>query len=397
MAGAFSWHFGAGRPAGGALPWALASFGLASAGQVAPPLCALAAGFALLFVFRGTGRLVETAAIVCIYFVAQTGMNLYMKSVLSQEVVDESAGFKGVPIGFLVTAIQQFVAFFVFCSYLWVGKLMGRGYRVKQFSNWTAYFAVFCFSVFAALNLGLNNFSLSLVAISINMVIRGCLPLFAAVSQTLVDSALGRDRKAIPAMDWLLMIAGVCCACLATYAKSKASDSIEDSESLRLGVVVCVASVFAGALSMVLAGVLGSELKLKPAETTCYMALPAGLVLLAPAFAVPHPMGTWPGSPHMTDWQVLKEVMERKPTVLLPVLFSGVLAFLYNILQYWLVHKLSAAHAAFAGNFNKAATVVLFLALGLERLPEGGYNAMFLLAVAGDIAAFTMYSVRKAR
>lgn len=61
------------------------------------------------------------------------------------------------------------------------------------------------------------------------------------------------------------------------------------------------------------------------------------------------------------------------------------------------MHDFSAANAAFAGNFNKAATVVLFLALGLERLPEGGYNAMFLLAVAGDIVAFTMYSVRKAR
>merc|ERR1711972_145651 len=170
----------------------------------------------------------------------------------------------------------------------------------------------------------------------------------------------------------------------------------EGSAGLVLGVICCVASLFSGALNMVLAGILGSELKLNPLDTTCYMALPAGIVLLLPALLISHPMGKWPGFPDMTDWQVVAEVLTRKPMALLPVAFSGILAFFYNILQYTLVHKLSAAYAAFAGNFNKAATVALSLALGLEALPAGGYGQLFLLAVVGNIAAFTFYSSRKA-
>ncbi|CAE8590967.1 unnamed protein product, partial [Polarella glacialis] len=164
-----------------------------------------------------------------------------------------------------------------------------------------------------------------------------------------------------------------------------------------LGVSCCFLSIFSGALNMVLAGVLGTSMKLNPLDTTCYMALPAGLVLLLPAMLVSHPMKGWPGFSSMTDWEVLGEVMSRNPAVLTPVLFSGVLAFCYNILQYTLVHKLSAAYAAFAGNFNKAATVALSLALGLEALPAGGYGNMFLLAVLGNIAAFSVYSAMKAQ
>merc|ERR1712066_1102947 len=178
---------------------------------------------------------------------------------------------------------------------------------------------------------------------------------------------MDQGKTSIVPMEWVLMLAGVFCAGLATYAKN-----------------------------MALAGVLGTKMKLNPLDTTCYMALPAGLVLLVPALIVSHPMGKWPGFPEMTDWQVVAEVLTRKPLALLPVAFSGVLAFCYNILQYTLVHKLSAAYAAFAGNFNKAAPVALALALGLESLPAGSYGQLFLAAVIGNIAAFTIYSSRKA-
>lgn len=249
-----------------------------------------------------------------------------------------------------------------------------------------------------ALNIGLNNFSLSLVAISINLIVRSCLPLTTALSQLLVGGFIGHSKDAaVTPAAWVLMLLGVGCAGLATYAKNTADSSQEESGSLFLGVLCCIGSLFSGALNMVLAGVLGTSLKLNPLDTTCYMALPAGLVLLIPSMLVSHPMGKWPGFPSMTDWEVLQEVVARNPQALLPVVFSGVLAFVYNILQYTLVHKLSAAYAAFAGNFNKAATVAFALLLGLESVPDGRYGHLFLLAVLGNIAAFTAYSAMKTK
>lgn len=362
--------------------------------QAAPPIVALGLGFGL-YAFGPGGS--EVIAIVMIYFGAQTGMNLYMKSVLSKIVVDEEEGLRGIPIGFLLTAIQQFVAFLAFSCFLLLSKLFSNPYKVKPLKDSKEYFAMILFSLAFALNIGLNNFSLSLVAISINLIIRSCLPLSTALSQLVVGSLLGDGKKdGISAKDWVLMLSGVGCAGLATYAKKMAGDNPEDSAALVLGVIVCVASIFSGALNMVLAGVLGTKMKLNAVDTTCYMALPAGLALLVPSLLVSHPMSKWPGFSSMTDWEVLQEVLARNPSALLPVAFSGILSFCYNILQYTIVHKLSATYAAFAGNFNKAATVALSLALGLEALPSGDYGYLFLLAVVGNIAAFTAFSALQA-
>jgi len=350
-----------------------------------------------LYAFGGDSKATETAAIVLIYFGAQTGMNLYMKSVLSKIVIDAELGLKGIPIGFLLTAIQQFVAFIAFCCFLLAGKFFSSGYQVKKLTTTREYVAVLCFSMTFALNIGLNNFSLSLVAISINMIIRSCLPLSTALSQIVVGSFMGSAEVKISPAEWVLMSVGVICAALATYAKNMSGQGTDESAGLVLGVIVCVASIFSGALNMVLAGVLGTTMKLNPLDTTCYMALPAGLVLILPALLVPHPMSKWPDYDPMTDWEVLRAVIRLNPMALMPVLFSGVLAFVYNILQYTLVHKLSAAYATFAGNFNKAATVGLSLLLGMEALPEGFYGYVFLAAVIGNIGAFTVYSSLKAK
>jgi len=364
--------------------------------QSAPPLGALALGFGLYFLWGAASKVAETASIVLIYFGAQSGMHVYMKVVLSKIVIDEHDGLKGVPIGFLLTSIQQFVAFMAFGCFLLMGRLFSSGYQVKKLTTPKEYIAMLCFSVTFALNVGLNNFSLTLVPISVNLIIRSCMPLSTAVSQIAVGKLMGQGSKSIPSMDWAFMLFGVGCAALATVVRNKANVA-DASPGMLLGVFWCVASIFAGAINMVMAGVLGTEMKLNPLDTTCYMALPAGLVLLVPALVAPHPMTDWPGFPSMTDWEVLVEVMARKPVALVPVIFSGILAFCYNILQYTLVHKLSASYAAFAGNFNKAATVALSLLLGLEAVPKGHYGHIFVMAVMGNIAAFTVFSTLKAK
>ncbi|CAK9116929.1 unnamed protein product [Durusdinium trenchii] len=117
------------------------------------------------------------------------------------------------------------------------------------------------------------------------------------------------------------------------------------------------------------------------------------------SFCSPRSVGhrTRPGQENMTDWEVLKQLLDRNPYVLLHVFTSGVLSLIYNSLQYTMVHKLSATHATFAGNFNKAATIALSLFLGLEALPSGLYGKIFVLAILGNITAFTAFSASKAK
>ena len=69
------------------------------------------------------------------------------------------------------------------------------------------------------------------------------------------------------------------------------------------------------------------------------------------------------------------------------------LEFLLRLLQH---SPTKASHAAFAGNFNKAATISLSICLGLETLPGGKWKFVMLLGIAGNILAFTAWSYLQA-
>merc|ERR1719263_1534170 len=74
------------------------------------------------------------------------------------------------------------------------------------------------------------------------------------------------------------------------------------------------------------------------------------------------------------------------------VLMSGVLAAGYNVLQYTVVQYLSAAHAALAGNFNKAGVVLISIGMGLEALPGGVWSVLLFVAILGNIGSFAIFS-----
>lgn len=345
-------------------------------------------GFALYFAGGP-----ETPAILSIYFGAQTGMNLFMKNLLSKIVVDEEEGLKGVPIGLLLTAIHQFMGL-IFFGLCWFGsRVLSLDFVQVAKIERNEWASLLLFSLAFAANIGLNNFSLSLVAISINMIIRSCLPLSTAILQAFI----GKEQKSnLNQKQWVFMLTGVACAGIASWAKSHTNS--EESAALSLGVSITVASIFAGAANMVMAGNIK---RLSAFDKVCYMSGPAGLALFTASLFTLHPVSQWPNHPDMmTDWQILKEVLSRNPSIFGPVgfiLLSGVLSFFYNILQYTVVHKLSPTHCTLAGNFNKAATIALSLTMGLETVPAGFYGQMFVLAILGNIGAFTMFSMSKGK
>jgi len=362
--------------------------------EVSIPLTALFFGI----LCRETGiQSLKTPAQLAIYFGAQTGMLLFAKIVISSAVVSEELGLRGLPGAFLMTASHQLICFVLFGSAFVLSWLTPWSYTPKRLTSLSDVYWLLLFSATFAANIGLNNFSFQFLPLSMNLIIRSCLPIATAVVQKIAPSrhcvAKGEERHS---KEILCMVIGVACAALATVAQSQAqSGKMHSPDSLLLGVFVCVVSIFAGACNMVLACRLGDSMKLNSTDITFYMGLPAAFMLLLPSCFLSHP--SWPGQPSMTDVEVYRHVYEWAPGVLGLGLLLGVFASAYNVTQYAMVQSLSATYTTFAGNFNKAFTIVISLGVGLEELPHGVWGCVMLLATLGNIGSFTAYSMLQLR
>jgi len=360
--------------------------------QLVVPLVAVCMGLPLMWM-EGT---LNTIGKVAIFFGAQTFMNLYMKVVLSGSVVSRELHLMGYPAGFAVTAMQQFTSFAIILlgiAVLWFSPWRYTPTIVNTKFGWMT---VLAFSVTFTGNIALNNFSMSLLPLSVNLIIRSCSPLSTFFCEIATDKMAGRTVKDISVVEISLMLLGIACAGMAVIAKSQLSKASADPEAgsnVVLGVLVCLASLLSASMSMALAGLMGTSLKMNPIDTALYMAPPATLMLLVPIFFMPHPT-EWPGA-MLTDWQITKTVAQHAPEVIGLALLSGGFAVCYNVLTYSFVQSLSATHAAFASNFNKAATIALSVIIGLEIIQFNGWGGMMVAGVAGNIGAFTLYSLFK--
>jgi len=318
-------------------------------------------------------------------------MLLLAKVVISGAVVSEEMGLHGFPAAFLLTAAQQLTSFVVFSASFILSWATPRPYTPKRIKNKEEYLRICVFAASFAANIGLNNFSLAFLPLSLSLVIRSCLPLATVLVQALFECTSGGNGQSLQVRELLCMVAGVLCAAAATVAQTMAKSGSIESENLMLGVLICTASIFAGALNMVMATSIGTSMNMNPIDMTFYMGPPATLLLLVPSLLMTHP--TWNGQPSMTDWEVFRMVSELSPSALWLAFILGICASGYNVLQYSLAQTLTATYTAFAGNFNKAATVAVSMAMGLETLPAGIWGVVMLAATLGNIASFTFYSV----
>lgn len=342
----------------------------------------------------GGGLLMAVGAKFCglamLFFGGQTGLNIYMKLVLSQAEISKELHMKGIPAAFLVTAIQQVVAFAFLALILGAVYFTPYRYTPKPLTSWSDVAKVFAFGSAFAANIGLNNFSLSYLPISTSVMIRSSTPL-ATYAVHSVISFMNKSKAESGGIEVVYMMLGVFGAALVAVAQSGGtSQEVGDVGNMMLGVFMSVLSVLACALNLVLASVLGSDMKLNPLDTIWYMAIPVAL-MLCPLASVPHPC-SWPGLSTANDWQVVWKVMQLSPKMMLFTIFSGVLAAGYNFLMYFLVQTFSATHTAFAGNFNKAALIILSLLLGMEALPSGRWGTLMMFGVFVNVVSFTMYS-----
>jgi len=213
-----------------------------------------------------------------------------------------------------------------------------------------------------------------------------------------MQTLLQGKKQDISRAEWACMFVGVFCATAVVLAQSGGPTG-KASFAYFFGVAISVTSLFSGGLDFVFKSILGTSVKLNAVDTTCYMALPVALFTAILGSLLSKPVSaTWAAAcaPRMTDLAVFSQLWQVNPWVFKFIALSGVLAFCYNTFVTFLIVKLSPATAAFAGNFNKAATIMLSLVIFRELAP-GARGVVILCAVLGNIAAFTTYNVMRKR
>jgi len=239
------------------------------------------------------------------------------------------------------------------------------------------------------LNIALNNFSLALLDMSVNVMVRSTSPLTSLILQLCFRSWFDDPSVDMRLQKVCLMIIGVIFATLVVISKQR---GVNHGQSSSLGLALCVASLGFSSMELIVVVILGKGFKLNSIDTLLYMALPVFGLLLLRSLLIKHPV-QHSGHANATDFSILLEVLHLSPMTVVLVALSGIWALGYNLLLYNIVKGLSPYFASFAANFNKVAAIGLALLMGLEDLPQGGWKYLMVVGVLGNMASFTAYSL----
>eukprot|EP00440_Ansanella_granifera_P065629 gb/GFBE01071176.1/.p1 GENE.gb/GFBE01071176.1/~~gb/GFBE01071176.1/.p1 ORF type:complete len:765 (+),score=153.79 gb/GFBE01071176.1/:1-2295(+) len=335
-----------------------------------------------------------------LFFGAKAAMNLYIKFVLSASVVSEERNLKGFPAAFAITGIQQLVAFFLFLSM----QLTPYKYTPKKLEGWKDMAALSVFAFTFAAMLALNNFSLELAPLSVNLIIKACSPVPTLILQEALRRFTNDGPSEAQPLGVVLMLIGVLFAImtiLADLRPSSNADEQREQKMMSIGVFVSTLSLLTGSANHVVAGgMLGRKVKLNLLDLVFYMSVPVFLLLLPLVFFVRHPVA-WldadGGALRMTDWEVILEVARLSPSTVMLAFLSGPLALAYNMLQYHLIQSLSATFVAYTGNMSSAFTVVLSMLFGMESLPRDWRGVVVVVGCLGNIGAFAGFAAVRAK
>merc|ERR1719464_2401989 len=167
------------------------------------------------------------------------------------KVVDND--LTGFPAGFALTALQQVISFGVFIVFFAAVYFTPYKYVPKTLNSKFEVFCVIIFGFVFCMNIALNNFSLSLISIAVNLIIRSCLPLTTFLSQRALSMCNLFPRKPFRILEISLMVAGVFFAGLFTIAKIMGSaEQGHKSGNMVLGCIMCIASLLCGSLNFAL-------------------------------------------------------------------------------------------------------------------------------------------------
>jgi len=228
------------------------------------------------------------------------------------------------------------------------------------------------FAIIHGIDIGLENFSIVYISISLNQIIKATVPAMTLVLSWLLEGKT-YDLKLI--ITTAMTVAG---AVMAVY---KNPQIIDDGW---YGAIAAGLSACAAAVSTVLLGVLLQREHINAVAIACYTSLP-GAILLFPPFLL------FEYQQLVTPPTKAADLLKRQHVtyILLALCF---LALLYNLSRLWLINSTEAHHSAVAGNIKNIVLVGgSMVVFGDHRLFSARTWAGMLLTFIG----FSLYSYFK--
>ncbi|CAK0871355.1 unnamed protein product [Prorocentrum cordatum] len=266
----------------------------------------------------------QTLAQLLLFFGAQNFMNLlYIKAILSIHTVSQELNIRGFHAPLVLTAMQQLAGFLFLVLVILVSQLTPWAYRPHSIVSKDQAFAVMALAVCFTLNIALNNFSLSLLDMSVNVMVRSTSPPMSLLLQLCSPAKVG------------MVLLGVIGAALVVISKSAQKKTAAQNEG-------------GGSDTLGLPGAHGSD------DSWQGMAIPIVVLLLLPIYLIKHPV-SYPGHEMATNFSVFVDIAQLSLGTVVRVMLSGIWALGYNLLLYNIVRDLSPFFASFAANFKRRA------------------------------------------
>jgi len=270
------------------------------------------------------------------------------------------------------------------------------GHKVARISCWSDAAMILLLATSFSFNIGLNNYSLSMLDLSVNLMVRSMAPLLTHSMELGLQRFHGALTRATIIEEMCLLLTGCACAVIVASCKHSSLAHPEDGHRFYFGLFVCVSSLFAAAVELLLVHRIRAKMQFSPFDMVLYMALPVCAILLVPIVFAKHHVA-WNGHEPTTDFRVLTEAASANSGVIILCMMSGVLAAVYNVIMYKVTCDLSPTFTTMASNFNKVASIAIAMIFNMESLPPGLHGMIFPVAVMGNAASLAGFGILKQR
>jgi hypothetical protein len=321
---------------------------------------------------------------------AQTSINIFVKDVLSEMELPSSA-LKGAQVPFLVTALQQVFSFVVLGLWAIISQYTPWPYWPKRADTTSAQALIIGLSFSFVFNFALNNLSLCLIDLSLNLIIRACHPLIVLLMEVAISAAAHRWPSE---HNWRprLYIMGIAATFgfLVVLAKVQTHEAMHSSY-MAFGSALSLLSLLASCTEHVLIKYAGPTCNLTALDLSFYMSLSTTCLLIPAILFVPHPVN-WPHTHSMTEVAIFREVFSLSDVAVALVGVAGFASLVHNTIMYSMIKVLSLEQCSLLQNANKVITICFSVALGFEVLPPEPWTPFFVVGGVITFSAFTYAS-----
>jgi hypothetical protein len=223
-------------------------------------------------------------------------------------------------------------------------------------------------AVIHGVDVGLENFSIVFISISLNQIIKATVPAMTLGLTWWLDD---KHYTAQLVLSTGLTVVGAILAVL---------NNPEIKEDGVFGLIAACLSAIASAISTLLLGLLLQRARINALTLACVSSLPSALVLLPPflVYELPHLQAFSMRNMDQNDWLAL----------------VAVLACFYNLSRLYLIKFTAAHYSVVAGNVKVAVIVILSMAVFGDH---GSFSPQNWAGAALAIIGFTSYTFFKYR